>query len=286
MSGLATTWFNTFRSNGEDMTLARHLQASPVYAPLSSASEMASVASRTLKSAFTSISWLGDAVAEASWMFRRTLVPVAIAASVYAISMATILLGNVVTALGASDRMPAGTYLGCARELITWLTMMILAGMAGSAVTGDIGARKIREELDALDVLGVDKFRLLVVPRVIALTFVGTVLPLITLVCTTVATTVAAIPQLHIPLAVQINALELAVTPYDLYSQCLKHAIIGFFIGVVACQKGLSSKGGAEGVGRAVNQSVVISFFGVWLINSLFNMAYMTLFRDALALKG
>jgi phospholipid/cholesterol/gamma-HCH transport system permease protein len=286
MTRYVAAWVHAFRSDGADMTLARHIQATPTFGVLSAASEMTTVAGRTLRSAFTSVDWMRDAIFEASWMFRRTLLPVAIAGSVYAISMATILLGNVVQALGASDRMPAGTFLGCARELITWLTMMILAGMVASAVAGDIGARKIREELDALDVLGVDKFRLLVVPRVLALTFVGLILPLITLICTTVGTTVAAIPQLHIPLAVQINSLALAATPYDLVSQCLKHTIIGFFLGVVACQKGLASKGGAEGVGRAVNQTVVVSFFGVWLINSVFNMAYMTLFRDALALKG
>jgi phospholipid/cholesterol/gamma-HCH transport system permease protein len=286
MAGFVGTWVDTFRSNGEGMTLAAHMEASPIYSPLSSASEIASVASRTLREAATSLGWVREALVEASAMFRKSIVPLAIASAIYSISFATNLLGKVVYALGASDRMPGGTYLGLCRELITWITMMILAGIVGSAMTGDIGARKIREELDALDVLAVDKFRLLVVPRVMALTFVGLVLPLVTLIITTGATMLAAVPLLHLPLRAQMDDVRLAMNPYDLTSQCLKHVIIGFFLGVVACQQGLAAKGGAEGVGRAVSQTVVISFFGIWLINSLYNMGYETLFPQALGLKG
>jgi phospholipid/cholesterol/gamma-HCH transport system permease protein len=54
----------------------------------------------------------------------------------------------------------------------------------------------------------------------------------------------------------------------------------------VACYKGISSGSGAEGVGRAVNQTVVITFFGIWLFNTLFNFAYFTLLPDAASLRG
>ena len=61
-----------------------------------------------------------------------------------------------------------------------------------------------------------------------------------------------AVSTLHEPLRVQLNDTLLAMNPYDLVAACLKHLVLGFFIGVVACQKGLGTSGGAEGVGRAV----------------------------------
>ena len=66
----------------------------------------------------------------------------------------------------------------------------------------------------------------------------------------------------------------------------IKHTILGFFVGIVACQKGLSARGGAEGVGRVVTQTVVITFFGIWLINSLFNTGYLTIVPDAIGIRG
>ena len=76
------------------------------------------------------------------------------------------------------------------------------------------------------------------------------------------------------------------MNPYDLAAALIKHSILGFLIGVVACQKGLSARGGAEGVGRAVSETVVITFVAIWLINSLFNTAYLTVVPEALGLKG
>jgi phospholipid/cholesterol/gamma-HCH transport system permease protein len=61
---------------------------------------------------------------------------------------------------------------------------------------------------------------------------------------------------------------------------------MGFFIGIVACQRGLATKGGAEGVGLAVTQTVVVSFFGIWAFNSVYNIGFLTLFPNLLVLKG
>jgi phospholipid/cholesterol/gamma-HCH transport system permease protein len=62
--------------------------------------------------------------------------------------------------------------------------------------------------------------------------------------------------------------------------------LVGLFVGLVATYKGLSAGGGAEGVGRAVNQAVLIMFVGVWIINALANTAYLALFPEVTALRG
>jgi phospholipid/cholesterol/gamma-HCH transport system permease protein len=163
---------------------------------------------------------------------------------------------------------------------------MIFAGVAGSAITADLGARKIREELDALAVLGVDRIRSLVVPRVFAMTIAAPVLGMLALTISQAVNYAVAPGHIGFPRSVFRDSVVSNILPLDLYASILKYAIIGFFVGVVSCHKGLASKGGAEGVGRAVNQTVVIAFFGIWLINSLFNLAYLTMFPETAILRG
>jgi phospholipid/cholesterol/gamma-HCH transport system permease protein len=91
---------------------------------------------------------------------------------------------------------------------------------------------------------------------------------------------------LHVAPAAFRGAVYLNIYPQDFIADALKHLLMGVWIGAVACQKGLSSKGGAEGVGRAVNQTVVLSFLGIWIINSVFNTAYLTAFPSVVIAKG
>jgi phospholipid/cholesterol/gamma-HCH transport system permease protein len=163
---------------------------------------------------------------------------------------------------------------------------MILAGVVGSALAGDLGARRIRDELDALNVLGVDMMRTLIVPRVIAIMVSGLILSLIVVLVNIVGVLLLDQITIHQPARPQLEGVFLNMNQYDLFAALLKHSILGFFIGVVACQKGLSARGGAEGVGRAVSETVVITFVGIWLINSLFNTGYLTVVPDAIGLKG
>jgi phospholipid/cholesterol/gamma-HCH transport system permease protein len=89
------------------------------------------------------------------------------------------------------------------------------------------------------------------------------------------------------PIEVAMDDIARTIYSLDmLVTLMLKNAVIGFFVGVVCCYKGLTCRLGSEGVGRAVNQAVVITFFGVWLWNSAFNLAYLSLFPDASVFRG
>jgi phospholipid/cholesterol/gamma-HCH transport system permease protein len=231
-------------------------------------------------------SWFPDAVVEASKALRRCIIPLALSVSVFIIALSVLVFGNLLHELGATDREAGGMWIAFTREVCVWVTGMVFAGVAGSAITADLGARKIREELDALAVLGVDKVRALVVPRVLATTVAC---PVLGIMATTIVVGVnyaVAPSHLHLAPSVWRNSLVGDIIPLDLYAVLIKYTIIGFFVGVVSCAKGLSSKPGAEGVGRAVNQTVVITFFGVWLINTLFNLAYLTVFPQTAILRG
>jgi phospholipid/cholesterol/gamma-HCH transport system permease protein len=153
-------------------------------------------------------------------------------------------------------------------------------------VTADLGARKVREELDALGVLAIDPVRLLVVPRLVGMTFAAVILSMIGFVVVNLVNYGLAPTYLHFSPGIYGPGVRLTILSVDIYATIVKHLIMGFFVGLIACQRGLSCKMGAEGVGRAVNQTVVITFFGIWLINSFFNLAFLTLFPDASVFRG
>ncbi|HEX4110780.1 MAG TPA: ABC transporter permease [Solirubrobacteraceae bacterium] len=269
------------------MTASELLLASGTFASLRSAGEMGALAVRSVTVMVRPpYSWFREGVVETSKACRRCLIPLAISVSVFIVALSILVFGNLLHELGATDRQAGGMWIAFTREVCVWVTGMVFAGVAGSAITADLGARKIREELDALAVLGVDRFRTLVVPRVFATTIAAPVLGMLATTIVTGVNYAIAPGHLGLPPSVWRDSLIGDIIPLDLYSALIKYTIIGFFVGVVATHKGLTSQPGAEGVGRAVNQTVVITFFGVWLINTLFNLAYLTAFPQTAILRG
>jgi phospholipid/cholesterol/gamma-HCH transport system permease protein len=118
------------------------------------------------------------------------------------------------------------------------------------------------------------------------MTIAGIVLPLLALLTTTFLGWLIAPPLLHFSRGIFFEQLSHNIFAVDLFASMLKHAIMAAFVAVVACQKGLSCERGAEGVGRAVNQTVVLSFLGIWFINTFFNLAYLSFYPDASTLRG
>jgi len=249
----ARVWIDAFRGRGGETALDRHLVGLRVYRSLDSATEMMRLAVMVPRVIFTPpFNWVREAVVETSNAFRLVTPAMLFASAVYVLAFGSVLFGQIIYALGAPDRVGPGIYIGLLRELGTWLTYMILAGVVGSALAGDLGARKIRDELDALNVLGVDMMRTLIVPRVIAIMVSGLILSMIVVLVNIVCVLLLDQVTIHQPARAQLQGVFLNMNQYDLGAALLKHSILGFFIGVVACQKGLSARGGAEGVGRAV----------------------------------
>lgn len=278
----------TRSANPYGRSLGELLEGSRPYERFRHMGDMGALAVTVVRQAFVNpATWIRDAVVEVSTAFRRCAVPLAISHTVYAVGYGILLFGILISTLGISERIAGAFFLIWGREIATWVTAMIFAGIVGSAVTADLGARRIREELDALAVLGVQQVRALVVPRVIAMTVAMPVLALLSLAVVTLVNYTLSTARFGFSHAVFRDNLFSSMFPLDLIvTMAVKNAILGFFIGVVACYKGVTSRLGAEGVGRAVNETVIITFFGVWLFNSLYNLAYLTLLPDAAVLKG
>lgn len=230
--------------------------------------------------------WWRDCVVEVSLAVRRCIIPMTLGMLAFVFGVAVAFVGGIIDLLGTEDRIPGATFLGFIREPAMWVTVMIYAGVAGSAMTADLAARKLRQELDALSVLGVDTIRTLVVPRIVAMAIAAPVLGGLALLISQIADFIVYPLYFDINSAVFFDSFSQFLLSVDVLALMLRLLVVGLFVGLVATYKGLSAGGGAEGVGRAVNQAVLIMFIGVWVINSLANTAYLALFPDVTTLRG
>ncbi|MFZ2113252.1 MAG: ABC transporter permease [Solirubrobacteraceae bacterium] len=176
---------------------------------------------------------------------------------------------NFLSLFGGLDRLGGFFVLAVVREIGPIITGIVLAGAAGTAITADLGARKIREELDALQVLGVDPIKNLVVPRFLALMLATGLFNIYAVLFGLFGGLLAAIVN-HQPLGPFWVTFFANTSTTDLWGSTLKTAIFGAIIAIVCCYKGMTASGGAEGVGRAVNQAIVVSF----LVFGAFNYAF------------
>ena len=160
--------------------------------------------------------------------------------------------------------------LGMTRELGPLLTAIIVSGRSGSAFTAEIGSMKMAEELDALQTMGLNPIRFLMVPRIIAM---GVCVPLLTLIADfmgifggwLIAVTVVDLGSWQ-----YLRQTAEAIDMGDVMRGLTKSFVFGLLIAKTGCYLGINVEGGAEGVGRSTTNSVVVSIFLVVLANLVF----------------
>lgn len=221
------------------------------------------------------LSWRTEFVRQYVFAFQATLLPAMIVSFVVGFSTIGIQGGSLASAFGAVDRISGAAPIAFLRGLGPILTASIVAGTLGATITAEIGARKIRQELLALEVLGINPVRNLIMPRVFGLALWMPVLALLTFwagVAGTFAATVALYgntPQAF------FDQLLVLTSFIDLWGSVVRLTLFGVLIGLVAAYKGMQVSGGAEGVGKAVNESVVTSLVVVGVVT----LVYTTLFE-------
>lgn len=176
--------------------------------------------------------------------------------------------------IGSLDRLGGFFVLAAIREIGPIVTGVIVAGVAGTAITADLGSRKIREELDALQVLGVDPVKNLVVPRFLALMIITGLLDVFALVFG-LSSGILTELLYHQSLGGFFATLFSQASITDLWGSVVKCTLFGAIIAIVCCYKGMTASGGAAGVGRAVNQAVVVSFLGFFAFNYVFTQTLL-----------
>jgi len=183
-------------------------------------------------------------------------------------------LGSLSEQIGAQSFVGAASVLAIVREASPIVCALLISGAGGSAICADLGSRKIRDEIDAMEVLGISPIQRLVVPRVLACTLVAVALNgLVCVVGVAGGYYFNVIMQGGTPGAYLASFSALAQLP-DLYAGEIKALLFGIIAGVVASYKGLNAGGGPKGVGDAVNQSVVITFLLLFFVNFIVTAVY------------
>ncbi len=248
---------------------------------IDNAGGMAALGAQALAQLVTpGLSWRVEFVRQLVFSFRITLIPAIIVAFVIGFSTIGIQGGSLASAFGTIDRVSAFAPIAFLRELGPILTTAIVAGTLGSTITAEIGARKIRQEIEALEVLGINPVRNLILPRIAALMVMMPILNLIAFWAGVAGVFVATVFLYDATPAAFFNQL-LALTNYiDLWGSEFKLVLFGLLIGVIASYKGMQVGGGAEGVGRAVNESVVTCLVAVFSVSVVYTQLFLAFYPE------
>ncbi len=147
--------------------------------------------------------------------------------------------------------------ISLAKELAPVLSGLIVAGRCGAAIAAQIGTMKVTEQVDALEVMGVDSIQYLAVPRVVAATLALPLLAAVFLLVGNIGSWLIGTKVLQIDEVMYFSKVSSFMYVQDIMEGLIKAFFFGFLISVIACYHGFKVSGGAEGVGRGTNMAVV-----------------------------
>jgi len=232
------------------------------------------LAAQVVRLSFSARPQVRETVEQFWFIASVTILPAALVSIPFGAVIA-LQVGSLTRQLGAESFTGAASVLAIVQQASPLVTALLVAGAGGSAICADLGARTIREEMDAMEVMGISPVQRLVVPRVHAAMGVAVLLNgLVSTVGVVGGYFFNVIMQNGTPGAYLASFSALAHLP-DLWISEIKALIFGFIAGVVAANRGMTAKGGPKGVGDAVNQSVVVAFLLLFFVNLVLTAIYL-----------
>ncbi|NDJ90688.1 MlaE family ABC transporter permease [Mycolicibacter kumamotonensis] len=168
---------------------------------------------------------------------------------------------------GAADVSGAGAGIAAVTQLGPLVTVLVVAGAGSTAICADLGARTIREEIDAMEVLGIDPIHRLVVPRVIAATVVALLLNALVIVIGLFGGFLFGVYLQNVSGGAYLSTLTLLTGLPEVVISTVKASVFGLIAGLVGCYRGLTVRGGSKGLGTAVNETVVLCVLALFAVN-------------------
>lgn len=243
-------------------------------APLRETGKLFALASAVTRAVFRGPFQVRELIEQFWFIASVTILPAALVSIPFGAVIA-LQVGSLTQQLGAQSFTGGASVLAVIQQASPLIVALLIAGAGGSAICADLGSRTIREELDAMEVMGVSPLQRLVVPRVLAAMSVALLLNgMVSVVGTLGGYFFNVIMQGGTPGAYLSGFSALAQLP-DLYISELKAIAFGFIAGIVAAYRGLNPRGGPKGVGDAVNQSVVITFMLLFFVNMVLTALYL-----------
>jgi phospholipid/cholesterol/gamma-HCH transport system permease protein len=235
--------------------------------------EMAAMVLDVGKRTFTTRFQFREFIEQAWFITSVTLLPTILVSIPFG-AVISLQVGNLTGQLGARSFSGATAVLAVVREAAPIAAALIIAGAAGSAICSDMGARKIREEIDAMEVLGIDPIERLVVPRVLATVFVALLINGIVIATGIGGGYFFTVIVQHGSAGAFLSSFTALASLPDLYISMIKAVLFGYLAAIVGAYKGLKAGGGPRGVGQAVNEAVIIAFMLLFALNSILTAIY------------
>lgn len=208
-----------------------------------------------------------ETLSQASFIVGVTAIPALLISVPFGVIIA-VQVGNLIVQVGATSISGAVGGLGVIGQAAPIMAALLLGGAASSAMTTDLGARTIRDEVDALRVMGIDPVQRLVTPRLAAIILLAPVLCIFIIFMGLAAGYVVNVGYQSGTPGSYIASFGSYATVADVGVALLKTWLFGVIVTLIACQRGLETKrGGPRGVADSVNASVVLGVVTVFVLN-------------------
>ncbi|NEQ77514.1 MAG: MlaE family lipid ABC transporter permease subunit [Okeania sp. SIO2C9] len=185
----------------------------------------------------------------------------------------TIQVARELVSFGTANMVGGMLAITLTRELGPVLTAVVVAGRVGSAFAAEIGTMKVTEQIDALYMLKTDPVDYLVIPRVIACAVMMPILTLLCLIAAILGGLMVAVNMYDIPQSIYISSVHTFLTLWDLCSGLIKSMVFGVLVAVIGTSWGLTTTGGAKGVGQSTTTAVVTALISIFIFNFFLSWA-------------
>ncbi|MBH0776712.1 ABC transporter permease [Nocardia bovistercoris] len=222
-------------------------------------------------------------VVDQMWLLLKVTALPALLMAVPIGAEVSVQVGGIMNQVGANSLAGAASGLGVVGQGAPMAAGLLMSGAAASAIASDLGARAIREEIDAMRVMGVDPVERLVMPRFLAMIAISPMLCVLIIAAGVAAGLIISANVNDVVPGSFWQSFGAFATPTDLLFSVLKALVFATIVVFVASLRGLEAKGGPKGVANAVNASVVLSVFCIFLSNLLISQLQMMFFPARLA---
>ncbi len=188
-------------------------------------------------------------------------------------------------ASSAEYRLGGFTVMSNIREFSPVATGLMIAAVSGTAIVADLGARQVRQELEALSVMGLSNVLFIVVPRALALMVMTALYNFPMIIFTMVASYLVGVINIGVNPGGFIQTFYTQGTVVDVVGGEVKCVVFGAIVAAICIYKGVTARGGAEGVARAVHSSVIWSFIGIQAFEYLYTPTVLALFHSQITLR-
>jgi phospholipid/cholesterol/gamma-HCH transport system permease protein len=241
-----------------------------VFASLETLGRLVALAIGAVRGTFADIITLrfqwNETTRQAWYLITVTAIPAILMAIPFGV-VVSVQVGNLIKQLGADSLLGAAGGLGVIQQGAPLATGLLLGGAGAATIAADLGARAVREEIDALRVMGINPVNRLVIPRMVAMMFVAPLLNILIIFVGVLSGYAVAIGVQGVTPGSYWATFGSFASLTDVAISTAKALIFGFIVVVIGCQRGLEAKGGPRGVADGVNASVVLSVVLVTLVN-------------------